>query len=128
MVGGDNDKIKKKANIDLSKLPPCLNTFRPHTDRVNYKTGIGKTSHIARPNIPSPEHNGWMYDDGGLIQPHCSYGAILPDRLIDIVEGIQSTSSDEEETDDGCSLSDQFITDSEDEDSDLFSRLIGLYK
>ena len=89
MVGGGTDKIKKKANVDLSKLPPCQNTFGPHVDRVNYKTRINKLSHIANPQFPSSESNGWITDKDGILQPHWSYGPILSDRLVDILADIQ---------------------------------------
>ena len=88
MLGGDTDKIKKKANVDLSKLPPCQNTFGPHVDRVNYKTCINKLSHIAKPQFPSSESNGWITDKDGILQPYWSYGPILPDRLVDILADI----------------------------------------
>ena len=112
--------IKKKTNVDLSKLPPCQNTFRPHVDRVNYKTRISKLSHIAKPHFQSSECNGWITDKDGILQPHWSYGPILPDRLVDILPDIQDKSSDEEEekSDSDCSSSDGYDSSSEDEDLD----------
>ena len=121
MVGGDTDKIKKKTNVDLSKIPPCQNTFRPHVDRVNYKTCISKLSHIAKPHFQSSESNGCITDKDRILHPHWSYGPILPDRLVDILADIQDKSSDDEEeekSDSDCYSSDGYDSSSEDEDSD----------
>jgi hypothetical protein len=59
-VGSKTDRIIKKNNVDLSKLPPCLSYFRPHVNCADYKVAINKMSHIAKPCLPPPEGKGWI--------------------------------------------------------------------
>ena len=43
----------------LHKLPPSEYSFEQHVKRASYQTKIWLCSHQAKPNIASPEGNGW---------------------------------------------------------------------
>ncbi|MCP4988065.1 MAG: hypothetical protein GY928_19035 [Colwellia sp.] len=98
MVGSKTDIIIKKANVDLSKLPPCLSSLRPHVNRANYKVAFNKMSHIAKPCLPLPEGKGWI-KEGQSLQPLWSDGPILPASLVDIISERENDTSDDEEED-----------------------------
>jgi hypothetical protein len=58
-----------------------------HLKRVNYRVGIWKRTHIARPVYPEPTHeNGWQCVDG-MIEPKWVSGDFLPKQLADVLVG-----------------------------------------
>ena len=76
-----------------------------------------ESSLIVKHFLPSPKSNGYLAEEEGPpLHPNWSYDAILSDRLVNIVTDIQVYSSDVEDTDIDCSLSESFYTDSEGED------------
>ena len=45
MVGNDK-RINPKSRVNLSLLPPCVDTHRPHIDHVNHRVELFKISNI----------------------------------------------------------------------------------
>ena len=116
----DNDtSIKTSHNIDMANLPPCRKSLEQHIRRVNYQVGIWKRAHITDPDIPlATDGHGWTMVDGKM-EPLWYDGDVLPQQLIDIVEG--SPTDDEDESDDDGPLpagTDYLAGDSSDSDSD----------
>lgn len=115
MVGGKNVKLTKKSKIDLSRIPPCANSLKPHIERVNHRLNCYKKAHMPIFHKPNPfdNHQGWEKSDNGFLEPIWSYGDILPPSLIDILERPISD-NEESDVDDMDDLLDYL-------DEDLFS-------
>jgi hypothetical protein len=101
MFGSKTDRIikkKQKNNVDLSKMSPCLSSFRPHVNSANYKVAIKKMPHIAKPCLPPPEGKGWI-KEGQSLRPLWSDGPILPASLVSIIAERENDTSDDKEED-----------------------------
>ena len=94
---GRNEKLISKSKVDLARIPPCLNSLKPHIERVNYRVACLKQAHTPIFDTPKPdeEGKGWMKNDAGDLEPIWSYGDILPPSLADLIE------DDGEEEDNG---------------------------
>ena len=113
MVGGSTDNLTKKSKVDLSKLPPCKSSFKPHVDRSNYKCILNKSSHIAKPELPSP--TGWRAVED-FLEPVWSEGPILPASLVDLIT--EDSDNDDEDSDDDDDETYSSSDDSSEEESD----------
>ena len=97
---GDDDKLHLGHNVDLATLPPCRGVLQQHIRRVNYQVAIWRRAHIAVADVPSPnDGHGWTLNSGHL-EPLWVDGPILPEVLVDEVEGLDSGDSDDEHSDD----------------------------
>ena len=116
MVGGKNVKLTKKSKIDLSRIPPCANSLKPHIERVNHRLNCYKKAHMPIFHKPNPfdNHQGWEKSDNGFLEPIWSYGDILPPSLVDILERPISDNEESDEDDIDDDLLDYL-------DEDLFS-------
>ncbi len=111
---GDDDRLHLGRNVDLATLPPCRGVLQQHIRRVNYQVAIWRQAHIAVIDVPSPtDGHGWTLKSGHL-EPLWVDGPILPEVVADEVEGLHSSDSEDEQSDDQESpiISD----DSEDDD------------
>ena len=91
MVNSKTDAILKNAKVDLSRMPPCLSSLRPHILRVNYRVAQWKRSHETHPSIPSATEHGWrMSEDSGILEQVWCDGEIVPQRLIDLLADHES--------------------------------------
>ena len=86
MVGEDND-LTKESKIDLSKLPPCLNSLIPHINRVNHRVACYKRANSPIFEKPKPHeaNQGWSINDSGILEPLWTIGPCLPQSLIDLM-------------------------------------------
>lgn len=112
---GEGQQINCNSKVDLSRLPPCYNSLVPHILRVNYRLAQWKRSHENMPEIPNPKDHGWSVTAEGRVEPLWSDGPILPDRLIDLLDG--DTEEEEEDVIEGTVL-DMVSSDDEDYDDD----------
>ena len=101
MVGG-NEKLTSKSKVDLARLPPCINSLKPHIERVNYRVACLKKANVALFEIPKPDEDGkgWMKNEAGDLEPIWSYGDILPSSLVDLIETAGSIDEEFEEVND----------------------------
>ena len=101
MVGG-NEKLTSKSKVDLARLPPCINSLKPHIERVNYRVACLKKANVALLEIPKPDEDGkgWMKNEAGDLEPIWSYGDILPSSLVDLIETAGSIDEEFEEVND----------------------------
>lgn len=86
------------SGIDLSMLPPCAGTLQNHCRRANYQTFIWKNSHIANLALPNPVSCGWKLADDNHLEIDWNDDAIMPQKLVDILE--EKSSKQENEDDD----------------------------
>ena len=116
MVGGKNVKLTKKSKIDLSRIPPCVNSLKPHIEHVNHRLTCYKNAHKPIFYKPKPfdDHQGWEISDKGFLEPIWSYGDILPPSIVDILERPISDNEESDEDDIDDDLLDYL-------DEDLFS-------
>ena len=100
MVGRD-EKLISKSKVDLARIPPCLNSLKPHIERVNYRVACLKQAHIPIFDTPKPDEEGkvWMKNDTGDLEPIWSYGNILPPSLVDLIEDDEENDGEEDNED-----------------------------
>jgi hypothetical protein len=84
-VQSDNGKFTVPDGLDVSLLPPCQSSLVMHAKRANYVAHIWRNSHVAYPNIPTPEGYGWKCNAEGCLQIQWSEGDIMPQQLIDVL-------------------------------------------
>ena len=99
---GHNEKLTSKSKVDLARLPPCINSLKPHIERVNYRVACLKKANIAIFETPKPDEDGkgWKKNDEGDLEPIWSYGNILPPSLVDLIESSESVEEEVEEDND----------------------------
>ena len=99
---GSKGKITKKCKLDLYKLPPCYNSFKPHLLRANYQARRLKLSDSTCPEIPQPqEGHGWVCIDDKTVEPQWTDGPILPDNLVDLLEETDLNSDSDSSSENG---------------------------
>ncbi len=63
---GDLNKLRarlaRRINA-ISRLPPCEDSFKEHTERSRYQTKCWMTSHVAYQDLGSPFCHGWKSED-----------------------------------------------------------------
>ena len=65
-------ELFRTKSFEGEKLPPTLNTFRPHIDRAHFMSRRDKSCKEPRPDLPLPSDNGWEQDaDGKLLPVRC---------------------------------------------------------
>ena len=98
---GRNMKLTSKSKVDLARIPPCLNSLKPHIERVNYRVACLKEAHTPIFDTPKPdeEGKGWMKNDTGDLEPIWSYGNILPPSLVDLIEDDEEDDGEEDNKD-----------------------------
>ena len=52
-------KMCQMKDVELSKLPPCEDSFRQHVKRAMWQTRILTNSHHPKPQLGNPEDFGW---------------------------------------------------------------------
>ena len=84
---GQNEKLTSKSKVDLARIPPCLNSLKPHIERVNYRVACLKKAHTPIFEAPKPDEEsiGWITNDAGNLEPIWSYGEIMPSSLVDLI-------------------------------------------
>ena len=119
MVGG-NKKLTSNSKIDLARLPPCLNSLKPHIERSNYRVACLKRANIPIFYTPKPddEGKGWMINDVGNLEPIWSYGDILPSSLIDLIEETSTNVGEFEEEEINFDEILEYLDDDDDDDED----------
>ena len=95
---GQNEKLTSKSKVDLARIPPCLNSLKPHIERVNYRVACLKEAHTPIFDTPKPdeEGKGWLTNDAGDLEPIWSYGTVLPPSLVDLLEDDEEEDDEEE--------------------------------
>ena len=85
---GDDETLHLKSRVDLSRLPPCKNTFIPHIYRVNRRTAQYKRASDAIFESPKPFDlcQDWEKTEKNNLKPIWSCRPILPSALIDVIE------------------------------------------
>jgi len=53
--------VASKSGIDLSLLPPCLDSLKMHCARAAYQTFVWHHAHESMQNVPSPSGHGWKF-------------------------------------------------------------------
>ena len=69
MVKEKIEGIIIKGKVDLTRMPPCLSSLRPHIQRVNYRAALWKRAHEPFPNIPPATDHGWKKDPDSPLEP-----------------------------------------------------------
>ena len=106
-TGGNNQSLRHVKKVDLSKIPPCLRSLRPHILRANYRLYEFKHSHIPDPELPPPDTKyGWNKEEG-LLEPLWSDGPVLPESLHELVPDPEDTEFEDEETDEDNDSADE---------------------
>ena len=96
----NEDYLTRSKKVDMSSLPPCKKSLDQHVRRVNFKVGIWKRAHIARPDIPNASNgHGWILVDGH-IEPLWYEGPELPNLLSYIACEIEDEKDQASDTDD----------------------------
>ena len=65
------------------RLPPTLGALSLHFQRVNYQSHIWRPACNPNLDLPSPEKNRWIQDDGCL-----ELEAMIGDAVLDVVVGL----------------------------------------
>lgn len=116
---GEDEKLSIKSKVDLTRLPPCRSALKPHIQRVNHRAALYKRAH--EPIVEKPkaydEGQGWMKTAEGVLEPLWSYGAVLPNSLVDLLDtdDTEGDEPEEEGTDDEEEFSFNVFIDSDDE-------------
>ena len=97
---GDEDRLQLGRNVDLATLPPCLGVLQQHIRRAIYHVAIWRRANITVPDVPLPtDGHGWTISSTGHLLPLWVDGPILPQVLVDEVEGlVDSGDSDDGES------------------------------
>lgn len=113
-VVGEDEHLTSKSKVDLSRLRPCYSAFVPHLQRVNHRVALFKRAHVSILEKPEPFEvgQGWTKTEEGTLEPIWSSGPILPASLVDLLD---STNPDEEQSDDN---EDGYFDDFSDSDND----------
>ena len=53
-IVGENEVLTSKSKVDLSRLPPCIDSLVPHIGRVNYRHANYKPSSQVDLLVPQP--------------------------------------------------------------------------
>ena len=59
---GEDDSLNQKSKIDLSRIPPCQDSFIPHCQRANHRLGRYKRADDAIIEYPKPYEPGQGWD------------------------------------------------------------------
>ena len=59
---GEDQSLKLKSAVDLSKLPPCFGNLLSHIHRTNYRLAMYKRANqpIVEAPVPFDEKQGWI--------------------------------------------------------------------
>ena len=70
---GEDDSLNQKSKIDLSRIPPCQDSFIPHCQRANHRLGRYKRANDAIIEYPKPYEpgQGWGRKERGEVEPVC---------------------------------------------------------
>ena len=92
----------------------CYSALVPHLQRVNHCVALFKRAHVSILEKPEPFEvgQGWTKTEEGTLEPIWSSGPILPASLVDLLD---STNPDEEQSDDN---EDGYFDDFSDSDND----------
>ena len=132
MVKETEEGVTIKGKVDLTRMPPCLSSLRPHLLRVNYRAGIWKRANENCPEIPSATSHGWRLMPEGHLEPVWCDGEIVPQTLTDLYdapEEMETTLNDECHEDSADNIdhevdvidsSDASDTDTSDEDDEIW--------
>jgi len=85
-----------QSGIDLSLLPPCLDSLKMHCARVAHQTFIWRHAHDSIQNLPTPSGHGWKFVDNEL-QVDWFAGEMLPHDIIDLLA--ERSPSDDDDDD-----------------------------
>ena len=111
---GDDETLHLKSRVDLSRLPPCKNTFIPHIYRVNHRIAQYKRASDAIFESPKPFDlcQGWEKTEKNNLKPISSCGPILPSALIDVKEKtIKAVEKDEHQEENEIDYDDYYSGD-----------------
>ena len=73
IIASDLNQINQKSKIDLSRIPPCQDSFIPHCQRANHRLGRYKQADNAIIEYPKPSEpgQGWDRKERGEVEPVC---------------------------------------------------------
>ena len=92
----DKDKLDPKNSVDLTTLPPCLNSLQQHVKRTCFQAAIWKRAHMNFMELPSVENYGWIVEQEGIeLEPKWCEGLVLPEDLSDVLEDESDAEDDE---------------------------------
>jgi hypothetical protein len=77
-------KLATTKDKSLSQLPPCEDSFRQHVQRASWQTKVWMSSHLARPDLGSPDGHGWRKEDENLL-PVFFEGPMASELLQDLI-------------------------------------------
>ena len=73
-------------NLEAEKLPPTLGALKPHIQRANIISVIGKGYKQSKPHIPSLIDNGWEKTPEGTISPKKCLELPAPKAVLELVK------------------------------------------
>lgn len=114
---GDDRPMSHRRGLDLSQLPPCRNALVKHIKRANYQAMIWRQASQARPDLPSPDENGWVQTDNGTLEIDWCDGQILPSEIVDILADSEFTQQEAMDDDEPCDVI-EWLEDSEEDMSE----------
>lgn len=76
--------VAAQYGIDLSLLPPCLDSLKMHCARSAFQAFIWRHAHDSIQNMPTPSGHGWKFTDNEL-QVDWFSGDMLPHDVIDLM-------------------------------------------
>ena len=114
---GDDRPMSHRRGLDLSQLPPCRNALVKHIKRANYQAMIWRQASQTRPDLPSPDENGWVQTDNGTLEIDWCDGQILPSEIVDILADSEFTQQEAMDDDEPCDVI-EWLEDSEEDMSE----------
>ena len=78
------EKLAATKNVPVQKLPPSEPAFVEHVKRAGHQCRIWMRAGETKPDIPSPEGNGWYRKDG-ILQPKFFEGPTSAEMMNDLV-------------------------------------------
>ena len=96
---GEGKGLDNNSKVDSARLPPCQDSLVPHTNRVNHRVACFKKANFPIFERPKPydEHQGWSLDEHWVLESLWTRGSVLPQTLIDLLDGGIDGDEDEEE-------------------------------
>ena len=96
---GEDETLNSKSKVDLARIPPCLDSLIPHSQRCNHRLACHKRAHQAIIEKPKPydTDQGWCKVEGGSLEPVWTKGPVLPLSLIELLDSGDWDDEDEED-------------------------------
>ena len=99
----EHEKLIYKSNVDLARLPPCHSVLKPHLHRLPHRIALYKRADESTLEKPKHYDDGqeWIRTEDGELELLWSYGAAIPNSLVDVLDIGDREEEEEEENKEG---------------------------